>query len=390
VILAKANMDEWAHAGAPGMGYSSRGGQTINPYNLNRGPLGSSSGTGAALAANFAVVGMGTDTHGSIRYPSAGNCLVGIKPTLGLTSRTGIIPLSLNFDVGGPMTRTVEDAAIALGVLTGVDVKDPATFGSAGKFQRDYTKSLKIDGLKGARIGVTRMFMGGNEDNDKAYLASIEVMKNIGATLIDPITFPNDLVDNFSNIYNTIRELDFKWNLTEYLASAGPQAPVKNLAEVIAISETSVVANSKTPVAPDRLKTMKRAEACGPLTDPFYLRTVQYALPAVRNTILEVMKDKNLDAIIFPTLNCPPEPWGSVKDPSFKCNGVFRGPQSSLASLSGFPQIVVPDGFSEDGLPLSISFLGAPYSEPMLISLAYSYEQATKHRRPPKSVPPLN
>ena len=389
VILAKANLDEWAHGGAPGGGYSSRGGQTLNPYKLTRGPLSSSGGPGAAVAANFATLGMGSDTFGSIRYPAAANGLVGLKPTLGLTSRTGIIPFSLNYDVGGPLARTVADLASTLGVLTGVDLKDPVTLESVGKYHQDYTPFLKLNGLKGARIGVSRMFLGKNEDTDKAYKAAVEAMKRMGATLVDPVDFPKEIIDNLRNIYSNTSDLDFKWHLAEYLANAGPKVPVKSVGEVLAISESAAVARSQFPVAPEVISRLKVSETSGTFSDPLYQRTLQAGIPVVRNIILQTLKEKNLDGIFFATTPCPAEPIRSVKDPEYNCDGTFRGPQIGLASISGFPEIVVPAGFSSDGVPISVSFLAGPYNEPTLISLAYSFEQATKHRRPPATVPPL-
>ena len=279
--------------------------------------------------------------------------------------------------------------AITLGVLTGVDLSDPITLESAGKYHQAYTPFLKADRLKGARIGVTRMFMGKNEDMDRAYIAAIEVMKKMGTTLVDPVDFPKEIIDNLRNIYASTSDLDFKWHLAEYLANAGPQVPVKSVADVLTISESAVVAHSKFPVAPEVISRLKISEKCGPLTDPFYLRTLQTGIPVVRNMIIQTLKDKNLDAIFFSTMPCPAEPIRSVKDPDYKCDGTFRGPQIGLASISGFPEIVVPAGFSTDGLPPSISFLAGPYSEPKLIGLAYSFEQATKHRHPPGIVPPL-
>ena len=385
IILGKGNMDEWAHGGERS-GYSSRWGQTLNPYKLNRVPLGSSGGPAAAVAANFAVIGMGTDTFGSIRNPSAGNCLVGIKPTRGLTGRSGIVPFSLNYDVAGPMIRTVADAAITLGVLTGIDPKDPHTFDSVGKVHKDYMPFLKSDGLKGSRLGVLRFYSGKNEDVDKAFNASIEIMKKGGATIVDPVHLPEEVLTNLADIYATISDLDFKWHLAEYLATHGGKAPVKTLSEVIAISK--ILAYTQSPVDKTVFERIKKAEERGPLTDPFYLRTLEYGPAMVKNAILKILNDHHLDAIIFPTNSCPPRPVHSIKDPDYKCGSGLVN-QGGLASHSGFPQIFCPAGFTTDGLPVSISFLGPAYSEPILLRLAYSYEQGTRHRRPPKSAPPL-
>jgi len=394
VILGKGNMDEWAHAG-DAWGYSSRGGQTLNPYKLNRVPGASSGGPAVAVSANFAVIGMGSDTFGSLRLPSAANDLVGIKPTLGLTSRSGIVPFSLNYDVGGPMTRSVTDAAITLGVLTGVDPSDPVTFQSVGRYHKDYTQFLKADKLKGARLGVLRFYFGLNQEVDKAIDASIEAMKKMGTTIVDPVELPEDLSKNLAGIYATISDLDFKWHLAEYLAAAGSKVPVKTLSEVLAISESPAMVKSKTPVDKKVIARLKLAEARGPLTDPLYLRTFEYGLAMIRDALLKLLNDNQLDALIFPTYSCPSAPLPGVKDPDYNCASDatpafgIKLSQSGLASSSGFPSVFCPAGFTADGLPISLAFLGRPYSEPMLLGLAFSYEQATKERRPPKTVPSL-
>ena len=232
IILAKANLDEWAHGGAPGGGYSSVGGQTKNPYNLNRGPAGSSGGPGAAIAANFGTIGLGTDTGGSIRGPAAANGLVGIKPTLGLTSRDGIIPFSLTLDTGGPLTRTVTDAAITLGFMTGIDPNDPVTKESEGKFFTDYTQFLDKDALQGARIGVVRDFFGRNSEIDQAIEQAIAEIKALGATVVESVTFPPEALAARGGVYSIISDTEFKAQIADYLETLSVDYP-KTLAEVI-------------------------------------------------------------------------------------------------------------------------------------------------------------
>ena len=374
IILAKANMDEWAHGGAPGGGYSTVNGQTLNPYKLTRGPGGSSSGTGAAIAASLGAAGLGTDTQGSIRGPSSNNALVGIKPTLGLTSRSGIIPFSLTFDVGGPMARTVEDAAIVLSAMAGVDVNDPATYQSIGKAEKDYTKFLQKDGLKGARIGVLRNYFGGNADVDAAVNKAIEDMKKLGAEIVDPLYIPQELIDVSGKIYSTISDLEFKWQLRDYLTNQ-PATPFNTLQDIIYDAQTK-----NLPVHPSVMKRLLDADIRAGLDDPYYLSTLKYGPQMFRDVIDKILKENNLDALVFPTSACTAAPIGN--DDTYQCKSVPGS--TNLASLSGYPSISVPAGFASDGLPVSVSFLGGAFSEPTLIKLAYSYEQATRHRKPPQ------
>ncbi len=386
IILGKANLSEFASGGGRN-GYSSFGGQTLNPYNLNRGPAGSSGGTGAAIAANFGVIGTGSDTGGSIRGPAAANGIVGIKPTQGLTSRDGIIPLALSFDIGGPMARTVTDAALALGTMTGVDPKDPLTVESEGKFYKDYTPFLQEDALKGARIGVVRNFFGGNSEIDQLAEGAITELEGLGATIVDSVNFSDEFLTKRSEIYNAVLDSEFKPQIEAYLATLAAGYP-QTLGEIIAISESPEIANSETPVAPGRIDAYKRAEASGGLTNPAYIDAVENGIPFVRNTILDLMDSNDLDALVYPTARCPAGPLiTGADDPTFICT---PGPSATnLANISGFPDIQVPAGFTEDELPTTISFLGRAYSEPTLLGLAYSYEQATMNRLPPATTPPL-
>jgi amidase len=339
IILAKGNLDEWAHGGATGGGYSSLGGQTLNPYKLSRGPSASSAGPGAAVAANLSVVGIGTDTRGSIRGPASSNNLVGIKPTLGLTSRSGIIPLSLSFDVGGPMARSVADAAIVLGVISGVDPADPATYQSIGRAYTDYTQFLKKDGLKGARIGVLRNYFGANADVDKSVNAAIEDMNKQGAIVIDPLLMPQDLIDATDTIYSTISSLEFKWQLQDYLKKRGNNFPFHTLSEIIADAELN-----NLPLNPTVMGRLKTAESRPDLHDPYYLSALKYGPEAFRRVIDKILLENNLDALVFPSSGCTAHPLPGVNDDSYQCGVV---PDSTnLASLSGYPSISVQAGFA--------------------------------------------
>ena len=377
-ILGKANLSEFA-AGVPG---GSLVGLTRNPYQLDRSPAGSSGGTGAAIAANFGVIGTGSDTGGSIRGPASANGLVGIKPTLGLTSRDGIVPLALSFDVSGPLTRTVEDAAITLGTMAGIDPADPATSASEGKTFNDYTQFLDKDALQGARIGVARDFFGGNSEVDQLTEAAIAQMEESGATIIDSLSFPQSVLASKDTIYTRIRWPEFKAQIPDYLATLDEGYP-KTLADIIAIAENDDFFQQY----PTRLNLFRNEQASVPLSDPDYLDALNNGKALVTNAVLDLLESNDLDALIYPTSRCPASPLPGVDDPTFVCNS---GPSATnIANISGFPDIQVPAGFTSDGLPITISLLGPAYSEPTLLGLAYSYEQATMLRLPPTTTPLL-
>ena len=379
VIFAKANMSEFA-SGVPG---GSLVGLTSNPYNLNRSPSGSSGGTGAAIAANFGVIGTGSDTGGSIRGPAAANGLVGIKPTLGLTSRDGIIPLSLSFDVGGPLTRTVEDAAIALGIMAGIDPADPATSESEGKSFNDYTQFLDTDALKGARIGVVRNFFGRNTEVDRVVENAINKIKLLGATVVDSLFYPEEAVASIGSIYTRVRWPDFKAQIPDYLATLDEGYP-KNLEEIIALAEQDDFFKEY----PGRLNLFRNEQASVPLTDPDYIDAATNGRALITNAVLGLLDGNGLDALLYPTSGCPAAPLPGITDPTYICES---GPSpTNYANISGFPDVQVPAGFTSDDLPVTISFFGRAYSEPTLLGYAYAFEQATKARRPPDLFPALS
>jgi amidase len=385
VVIAKANMSEFAESYG-WFGYSSLGGLTLNPYKLNRDPSGSSGGSGAAIAANFAVLATGTDTSGSIRGPAAVAGIVGIKPTQGLVSRDGIVPLTLSFDSAGTMARTVTTAAVALGVMAGVDPNDPRTLDSDGKSSRDYTRFLDRDAFRSKRIGVARDFFGGNVDVDALTEAAVEKFKELGAIVID-VDFPIEL-ENLWPLMESVTAAEFEPQIEAYLATLEESYP-ESLEEMINISQSKEVANSDNALNPGRIRGFEKSVKHLGLADAGYLYITQFKIPAVRETILTIMGSKNLDAIVFPTMRCPAGPIYTTNDPTYKCTVDDPYTPGYLANVSGFPGISVPMGFTKQGLPLGLTFFGSPYSEPKLIGFAYAFEQATQHRKPPKTTPAL-
>jgi amidase len=381
IILAKLNMSEFAMPPAQ----SSLGGPILNPHDLKRSPAGSSGGTGVAVAAAYAPLGMGTDTGGSIRGPATANGVVGLKPTHGLLSRSGIIPLSLTFDTGGPMARSVSDVAIALGAMTGIDPADAATRKSEGKFSTDYTKDLKADALKGTRIGVARDFLGADPEVDWVIEASLDAMRKSGATIVD-IRFPKWLLDAKLEFYNAIRMPEFAAQIKDYLATIGPDYP-KTIEDLIDRTNrfTAPRADGARP-NPARWAWFRRDASSGSLEDYRYTSVRDYGLPLMRAALEGIFAAEKLDAIVYPTsprrpvlLTVPPDTAPASPTAS----------ATNFANLTGFPDLIVPAGFTGDNLPVGISFFGPAFSEPKLLSLGYSFEQATHARRRPVHAPAL-
>lgn len=379
VILGKTNLSEWANmrSNHSTSGWSGRGGLTKNPYALDRNPCGSSSGTGAGISANLAAVGIGTETDGSIVCPSSSNGLVGIKPTIGLISRSRIIPISHSQDTAGPMCRTVRDAAILLGALTGVDPDDSATAPSAGKSQTDYSQYCNANGLKGARIGVVRKYFGFSKAVDALMQQALDAMKQQGATLVDPADIPT--LDKFDGSEGTVLSYEYKADLNAYLAQLGPSAPVHNMKEVIEFNERN--REKEMPFFGQSL--MLKSEERGPLTDKEYLDALAKNHQLARTEGIDAIMDKNkLDALVAPT--------GSPAWVTDLVNGDhFSGGSSNAAAVAGYPNINVTAGFIF-GLPVGISFFGRAWSEPVLIKIAYAFEQATKARQKPRFLPTLH
>jgi amidase len=370
IIFAKSNMAEWAFS--PLRTESSIAGITRNPYDLDRVPAGSSGGTAAAVAANFGTVGLGTDTGNSIRGPSSHCCLVGIRSTMGLTSRDGIIPLYLRNDIGGPMARTVEDAVKILDVIAGYDPSDPITERSKDIGPFIYTSFLKKDGLKGARIGVFRYYtdMPTADPQIKVLFAkAIEDMQSCGAEIVDPFVIPD-----FENLTKNIWCDMFRHDLNHYLSSLGGYAPFKTLTEIVATGHYS-------PYIEGRLKrALKTPEENKHLCLDVYSepRNIEF-----RGCILKAMEELQLEAIVYPTWSNPPRKIGDDKSPA--------GDNSQLIPPhTGFPAITVPMGFTSGNLPAGLQIVGKLFEEAVIIKIAYAYEQATQHRKPPPKFSRLN
>jgi len=373
VLLGKTNLSEWANFRSThgSSGWSGRGGLTRNPYVLNRNTSGSSSGTGAAMAATFATVGIGSETDGSIISPSSICGLVGIKPTVGLWGRSGIIPISASQDTAGPMARSVADAAALLGVLTGVDPRDTATNASRGKSATSYAPYLDAAGLKGARIGAARHLAGFNDAVDARFDEAIAALRSAGATVVDPVKLTT--AGKFDDAEETVLDYEFKAGINAYFASLGADAPVKSLADLIAWNER------------ERAREMPwfgqeifvRAQKRGPLTDKKYLDARAKCIRLSRTEGIDaVMAKHRLDAIILPS-NAPA--WTTDL-----LNGDhFTGGNSSFAAVAGYPSITVPMGLVGE-LPVGLSFMARAWEEGKLIKLAYAFEQATRLRRGPK------
>ncbi len=379
IILGKANMSEWAYfrGERATSGWSARGGQCRNPYALNRNPCGSSSGSGAAASGNLCALTVGTETGGSIMCPSSSNGIVGIKPTVGLWSRSGIIPISHSQDTAGPMTRTVRDAAILLGGAVGVDPRDEATSRSEGNFQTDYTQFLDAAGLEGARIGVARSFTGFDPRVMALFEDAILAMRDEGAVIVDPANLP---VANWRDeLPLIVLEYEFKADLNAYLATLGPDAPVRTLAEIIEFNEQ----NAELEMPYFGQQRMIASQARGPLTDEVYLNAVRTIQRGNREDGIDaLMNEHQLDAIVAPTRDLP---WTTDHIKGDRLDG---GSSAGPAAIAGYPDISVPMGFVS-GLPAGVSFFGRAWSEPVLIRIAYAFEQATQHRRAPTFAPSL-
>jgi amidase len=378
VILGKTNLSEWANirSSHSTSGWSGRGGLTKNPYALDRNPCGSSSGTGAGISANLAAGGIGTETDGSIVCPSSSNGLAGIKPTVGLVSRAGIIPISHTQDGAGPMCRTVRDAAIMLGALTGGDPDDSATSVSAGKSQTDYARFCDPNGLKGARLGVARKYFGFNDAVDALMEQALDVLKKQGATLVNPADI--ETLGKFDDSELLIFMYELKTDLNAYLARLGPGAPVRTLKDVIDFNER----NRQKEMPYFGQDMFVKAENKGPLTEKEYLDALAKNHQLARTEGIDALMDKHqLDAIVAPT--------GGPAWLTDLVNGDHAaGGSSNAAAVAGYPNINVTAGFIS-GLPVGISFFGRAWSEPTLIKLAYAFEQVTKARQAPRFLPTI-
>ncbi len=379
VILGKTNLSEWANfRGKRSVsGWSSRGGLTRNPYVLDRSACGSSSGSAVAVSANLCAAAIGTETDGSIICPSQTNSIVGIKPTLGLWSRSGIIPIAHSQDTAGPMARTVADAAILLGALAGVDEMDSATMLSEKRGLKDYTRFLDEDGLRGARIGVARKMIGTDKRVIKIFESCLDVMRHLGAVIVDPTDVPN--FNKFGKTELDVLHYEFKADLNKYLAST--KARVKTLAEVIKFNE-----ENKDRVMPYfGQEHMETALKKGSLRDKKYRDALARNRRLTRKQGIDAtMRKHKLDAIVVPS-----------GGPSWMIDLVngdtvnWNMESASSAAVAGYPHITVPAGYIY-GLPVGISFFAKAWQEPTLVKLAYAFEQATKVRKPPRFLPTAN
>ncbi len=379
LILGKTNLSEWANirSSHSTSGWSGRGGLTKNPYALDRNTSGSSSGSGAAAAANLCTIAIGTETDGSVVSPSSINGLVGIKPTVGLVSRSGIIPISHSQDTAGPMARTVKDAAILLSALQGVDPEDSATKNSGRKSYEDYAKFLEIDGLKGARIGVLRKYFGFLPQVDTVIESALDVLKKKGAILIDPVEI--DSIGKFDDTESTVLYYELKADMKAYLERRGSGTRVHSLKDIIDFNTEN--ASKEMPYFKQEL--FLKAEEKGPLTDKEYLDALEKNHRLTRTEGIDAVMDKyNLDALVSPT-----------DSPAWMTDLIdgdhFLGGSSQLAAVAGYPHITVPAGFVF-GLPVGISFFGKAWSESVLLKIAYGFEQATGIRKPPSFLPTAN
>jgi amidase len=371
VIVGKTNLSEWANirSSHASSGWSARGGQTKNPYGEGRNPCGSSSGTGAAIAASLAVVGLGTETDGSIVCPSSVAGLVGLKPTVGLVSRSGIVPISHSQDTAGPMGRSVADVAAVLTAIAGVDPQDPATLAAQGHVERDYTAFLDRDGLRGVRIGVARKKVTGyNPHADALFEQAIADLKRLGAEIVDPADFGS--LGQYDDDEMEVLLYELKHDLNAYLAMR-TGVPVHSLADAIAFDDAH--RDLEMPWFGQEL--FLQAQAKGPLSDDAYVKAAERARRLARAGIDDVLQANHLDAIIAPT--------GSPAWLTDHVNGdSFQGSSASPAAVAGYPSITVTMG-SAQGLPVGLSFFGTAWSEGKLLRLAYAYEQGTHHRQPP-------
>lgn len=386
ILLGKTNLSEWANfrSTRSSSGWSGRGRQCKNPYALDRNPCGSSSGSAAAVSASFAAAALGTETDGSIVCPSSACGVVGIKPTVGLTSRAGVIPIASSQDTVGPHGRTVADAAAVLGALTGVDPRDAATPASGGRSYVDYTQFLDPNGLRRARIGVTRAYFGYSPETDALIDNAIAIMRSLGAEIIDPADLPTAQAINASSAEIEVLLYEFKAELNQYLTLREPNprfpdAPVtRTLAEIIAFNEAAK--DVEMPYFGQELFLL--AEAKGPLTEQAYLDAKAEARRLGGPEGIDALMDQyQLDALVAPT--------GSPAWPTDEINGdAFLGGSSSPAAIAGYPLVSVPAGYVY-GLPVGITFMGRAWSEPTLIKLAYAFEQATRFRQTPQFLPSL-
>ena len=396
ILIAKVNLSEWAGGGgstsggppelvAKGRvpnGFSSFGGQTRNPHVLTRGPAGSSGGTGAGIAAVFGQFGLGTDTAASVRGPANAAGVFGLKTTHGLVSRDGVVPLALSFDTVGPLARSTYDIAAALTVMAGIDPDDASTLKGTGRAATDYTSFLKTGSLKGARIGIARDFFGRDEQVDAVVEAAIAKLKELGAIIIDDVRIPPPVEELRQPLYNMVRSAEFKGQVADYLATTGPAYP-KTIYDLARISNDPA-SGYRSPEKAVGLKY--QAETALLLTDPVYLATRDSGMTMIRTAMEGVFANHNLHALLYPT---SPTPVSLIAPEPGERGGGGGGPLN-IANITGFPDLVVPCGMSERGLPVTFSLMGRAFTEGRLLSYGYDYEQATMPVTLPVNTPKLS
>jgi Asp-tRNA(Asn)/Glu-tRNA(Gln) amidotransferase A subunit family amidase len=373
IVLAKSNMAEWAFTPYETVS-SILPGYTKNPYALDRVTAGSSGGTAAAVAASFAAAGLGSDTGNSIRGPSSHQALAGIRSTMGLTSRAGVMPLNLLADIAGPMARTIEDAVAVFQVIVGEDPNDPATAASRGRARENYAAALQRDGLRGARIGILRQAYERDTTDPEiveVFMRAVEDLRRAGATVVDPARVEG--LENIRRAQGAGPCMGFKYDINRYLAAHGDRVPVKSLAEIVKSGRFH-------PTVQRRLEQAEQGAENGPETPA--CKAEQEYREQVRAAVIKTMDALKIDAYVYPTWSNPPRLIGDLNTPHGD-NSQFFSP------TTGFPSIQVPMGYTRGVLPAGITFFGRAWSESTLIKLAYAYEQATHHRRPPVAGPPL-
>lgn len=397
IILGKVNLSEWAGGGGSVSGaedpeivksgrvpngFSSQGGQTRNPHVLERGPNGSSGGTGAAIAAGFAQFGLGTDTAASVRGPAAANGTFGFKTTHGLISRDGVIPLALTFDTVGPLARNIYDIAMALNVMVGIDPDDDSTLKSAGRVPEDYTSYLQRGALRGARIGIARDFFGQDEGVDEVLEQAIDKLKELGAIVIEDVRIPKPILEARGDIYTTVRSAEFKAQIADYLATLDSEYP-KNIYDLARLANDEAT-NYRSPGRAVGLKY--QAETALDVNDPVYLAARDQALAYVHAAMEGVFANHNLQALLYPT---NPTPVSMIEIPSEPPQRSGGPSPLNIANLTGFPDLVIPAGMSDLGLPVTFSLMGRAFTEGRLLGYGYDFEQATKSIQLPKNTPSL-
>lgn len=379
ILIGKSNMSELA-ASYGRLGYSSAGGQTLNPYNTARDVSGSSSGSAAAVAADFAAFALGTDTSGSVRGPASAAGLIGLRPTLGLISRSGVIPLSLSFDTSGVLTRSVEDLAIVLDAIAMPDSKDAATL-QRSSTRVAYRSALGTRSLRGAKLGVISNFRGGNAEVDSLEKTVLKRLESEGAILI-PVSLPKQFERLWELVLSPVVEAEFKPQFERYLKSLSGDEP-KTLGKLIDISSSQNVQGSANPVNPARLQALREADATEMTDSPGYIYILNTIIPSIRQELQELIKARHLQALVFSTVSCPAAPLFNRPDPSYVCYSTDPYKASYIASAAGYPEISIPAGRVAGNIPVGISFMGLPYHEEQLLSLAYAFEASSPRFSPP-------